>query len=101
MCIRDSDGRVTSVPAAELVPGDMVALSAGSLIPADGLVLEARDCFVNQAVLTGETFPAEKTAGPVASAAGLAERTNVVFMGANVSSGTAQALVVQTGAATA
>ncbi len=57
------DGEVQSVPAAELVPGDVVLLSAGSLVPADGVVLEAKDFFVTQAVLTGETFPVEKQPG--------------------------------------
>ena len=51
------------VPSEQVVPGDVVLLSAGSLIPADGIVLEANDFFVNQAVLTGETFPVEKTPG--------------------------------------
>jgi Mg2+-importing ATPase len=71
------------------------------LIPADGLVVEARDFFVNQAVLTGETFPVEKMPGIVPQSAGLAERTNVVFMGTNVRSGNATVLIVQTGLQTA
>lgn len=95
------DGQRLSILAAEVVPGDVVILSAGSLIPADGVVLEARDLFVNQAILTGETFPAEKTPGPVAAQAGLAERNNTVFMGTNVRSGSGRALIVQTGKATA
>jgi Mg2+-importing ATPase len=95
------DGQPRSIPAAEVVPGDVVLLSAGSLIPADGVLLEARDFYVNQAVLTGETFPVEKRAAPVAEGAGLTERTNCVFMGTNVRSGNARALVVQTGKATA
>jgi Mg2+-importing ATPase len=95
------DGQPQSIPAEEIVPGDVVLLSAGSLIPADGVVLEAKDFFVNQAVLTGETFPVEKTPGLVAAQASLAERTNCVFMGSNVSSGSAHALIAQTGAATA
>lgn len=95
------DGSQESIPAEEVVPGDVVLLSAGSLVPADGVVLEARDFFVNQAVLTGETFPVEKNPGPVAAQASLAERTNCVFMGTNVRSGSAQALIVQTGTATA
>jgi Mg2+-importing ATPase len=82
------------------VPGDIVLLSAGSLIPADGVVLEAKDFFVNQAVLTGETFPVEKEPGIVAADAGLAERGNCVFMGTSVRSGTARVLIVQTGKAT-
>ena len=95
------DGQRLSIPAEEVVPGDVVVLSAGSLIPADGVVLEARDLFVNQAILTGETFPVEKTPGPVAAQAGLAERNNTVFMGTNVRSGSGRALIVQTGKATA
>jgi Mg2+-importing ATPase len=95
------DGKTQPVPAEEVVPGDIALLSAGSLIPADGVVLEARDFFVNQAVLTGETFPVEKKAGPVDPNAALNERTNVVFMGTTVRSGTARVLVVQTGAGTA
>jgi P-type E1-E2 ATPase len=55
------DGTPQLIPAEEIVLGDIVLLSAGSLIPADGIVLEARDFFVDQAVLTGETFPVEKS----------------------------------------
>ncbi len=95
------DGKSVSIPTEEIVPGDVVLLSAGSLIPADGLVIEAKDFFVNQAVLTGETFPVEKTAGVVAENAGLPGRTNVVFMGTNVRSGSAKALIVETGLNTA
>jgi Mg2+-importing ATPase len=95
------DGRPRLVPAEDVVPGDVVLLSAGSLIPADGVVLDARDFFVNQAVLTGETFPVEKKSGPVAARAGLSERVNCVFMGTSARSGTARALIVHTGAGTA
>jgi Mg2+-importing ATPase len=94
------DGQAQAIPAEEVVPGDVVLLSAGSLVPADGIVLEARDFFVNQAVLTGETFPVEKKPGPVATQAGLVERINCVFMGTNVRSGSARALIIQTGTAT-
>ncbi|MBC7264859.1 MAG: magnesium-translocating P-type ATPase [Chloroflexi bacterium] len=95
------DGQPQVIPAEEVVPGDVVLLSAGSLVPADGVVLEARDFFVNQAVLTGETFPVEKKPGLVEARASLAERTNCVFMGTNVRSGSARVLIVQTGTATA
>jgi Mg2+-importing ATPase len=84
----------------QVVPGDVVVFSAGSLIPADGIVLDAKDFFVNQAVLTGETFPVEKKPAPVPANASLAERTNCVFMGTNAGSGTAQVLIVQTGKTT-
>jgi P-type Mg2+ transporter len=95
------DGKTVSIPTEEIVPGDVVMLSAGSLIPADGLVIEANDFFVNQAVLTGETFPVEKMPGILPENAGLADRTNVVFMGTNVRSGSAKVLIVQTGLQTA
>ena len=95
------DGKPASISTEEIVPGDVVLLSAGSLIPGDGLILEAKDFFVNQAVLTGETFPVEKKPGIVVENAGLPERTNVVFMGTNVRSGSAKVLIVQTGAQTA
>ena len=94
------DGQTRLLPSEQLVPGDVVLLSAGSLIPADGVVLEANDFFVKQAVLTGETFPTEKTPGVLAATASLAERTNSVFMGTSVGSGAARVLIVQTGRAT-
>ena len=95
------DGKQTEIPSEEIVPGDIVLLSAGSLIPADGVLLEAQDFFVNQAVLTGETFPVEKKPGVLPPDASLAARTNSVFMGTNVRSGTARALVTMTGKNTA
>ena len=93
-------GQPQMLPSEQVVPGDVVVLSAGSLIPADGIVLEANDFFVNQAVLTGETFPVEKKPATVPANASLAERTNCVFMGTSVGSGTAQVLIVQTGKTT-
>jgi Mg2+-importing ATPase len=93
-------GQPQMLPSEQVVPGDIVALSAGSLIPADGIVLEANDFFVNQAVLTGETFPVEKQPAPVPANASLAQRTTCVFMGTSVGSGTAQVLIMQTGKAT-
>ncbi|KWT73307.1 MULTISPECIES: magnesium-translocating P-type ATPase [unclassified Variovorax] len=91
------DGVELTLPSAEVVPGDVVRLRAGSLVPADALVLDANDFFVSQAVLTGETFPVEKMPGSVAPAAGLNERSNCVFMGTSVRSGTARVLVAATG----
>jgi P-type Mg2+ transporter len=93
-------GKPQMLPSEQVVPGDIVLLSAGSLIPADGIVLEANDFFINQAVLTGETFPVEKVPAIVPANASLTQRTNCVFMGTNVSSGTAQVLIVQTGKTT-
>lgn len=95
------DGKQTSIPTEAVVPGDVVMLSAGNLIPGDGVILQAKVCFVDQAALTGETFPVEKTTTIVQETAALAERTNCVFMGTSIRSGTAQALIVQTGTNTA
>ena len=94
------DGVGCTLPAHDLVRGDVVLLSAGSLIPADGRVFAAADFFVNQAVLTGETFPVEKRPGACPDNGTLAQRTNCVFLGTNVRSGTARVLITQTGAAT-
>jgi Mg2+-importing ATPase len=94
------DGQPTSLLPEEIVPGDVVLLSAGSLIPADGVVLEARDLFVSQSALTGEAFPVEKLPGTSAADATLAERNHCAFMGTSVRSGTGRVLIVETGAAT-
>jgi len=91
------DGRQQVIPSEQIVPGDVVLLSAGSLVPADGVVLESNDFFVNQAILTGETFPVEKMPGTAAARAGLAERTNCLFMGTSADSGSASMVVVRTG----
>lgn len=95
------DGKSVSIPTEQVVPGDVVLLSAGSLIPADGLVFEANDFFVNQAMLTGETFPVEKKPGIVVETASLSERTNTVFMGTSVRTGSAKVLIIETGLNTA
>ncbi|MFN8423036.1 MAG: magnesium-translocating P-type ATPase [Anaerolineae bacterium] len=95
------DGKSVRLPAANLVPGDIVLLSAGSLVPADGIVIESLDCNVDEAALTGETFPVLKGPTPVPADTPLAGRTNAVFMGTSVRSGSATVVVVATGAATA
>jgi P-type Mg2+ transporter len=94
-------GRTLAVPREQVVPGDIVTLSAGSLVAADAVLLEADDFFVTESALTGESFPVEKHPGPVAAGAGVAARTNCVFLGTNVRSGFARCLVVDTGSATA
>ncbi len=91
------DGQNLSIRTEDVVPGDLVFLSAGSLIPADGRVIEANDFFVNQAVLTGETFPVEKITGTVPENTELSQRTNVVYMGTTVRSGEAKVLIIRTG----
>jgi Mg2+-importing ATPase len=95
------DGRTQSVIPEEIVCGDVIVLSAGSLVPADAVIVEATDFFVSEAVLTGESFPVQKTPGAVDASAELGARTNCVFLGTNVRSGMARCLVVATGAATA
>lgn len=95
------DGVERTINADQIVPGDVVILSAGNLIPADGRILEANDFLVSEASMTGESFPVEKQPGIVPAAATPAQRTNVVFLGASVRSGTARVLVVETGRRTA
>ena len=93
-------GAPSLVPIDMVVPGDVVLLSAGNLIPGDGVILQSNACYVDQAALTGETFPVEKMTGTVTEDASLAERNNCVFMGTSVRSGTATVLIVQTGTKT-
>ncbi|WP_191487548.1 magnesium-translocating P-type ATPase [Pseudomonas sp. FEN] len=98
------------VPMRDLVAGDIVQLSAGDMIPADIRLIESRDLFISQAVLTGEALPVEKydTLGDVAAKSAatgtdqsnLLDLQNICFMGTNVVSGTAKAVVVATGART-
>ena len=91
------DGRPTEIPLEQTVPGDVIILSAGKLVPGDSAILECRDLFVDQAALTGETFPAEKMAGVLTPQALVSERSNSLFMGTHVVSGTAKAVIVETG----
>ncbi len=98
--IRDS--KTIDVPVTEVVQGDLALLSAGDMVPADGLVLEAQDLFVKQALLTGESYPVEKHPGVLAAdATELQDATNAVFMGTTVISGSAKMWVVKTGTGTA
>ncbi|WP_205609792.1 magnesium-translocating P-type ATPase [Noviherbaspirillum galbum] len=91
------DGSACQLPATEIVPGDVILLSAGNQIPADGVVLDATDLFVDQALLSGETWLAEKHPGVSPAHAPLASRGNCVFMGTSVRSGTGRMLAVNTG----
>ena len=95
------DGAQRVVPTSELVPGDMVMLSAGNLVPADGIVLNSRDFLVTEASLTGESFPVEKQPGVLPADTPIGRRTNAVYLGTSVRSGTATVLVVHTGERTA
>lgn len=91
------DGVAAPLPASALVPGDVVLFSAGTLVPADCVLLESTDLHVSESVLTGESFPVEKTPGAVAPDATIAARRGMLFLGTNVRSGTARAVVVATG----
>ena len=96
------DGAWMEIARRELVPGDVIRLSAGDRIPADARLIETRDLHVQQAALTGESMPAEKEAVDLSVAPRqAAEARNMVFLGTSVVSGTAVALVVATGPATA
>jgi P-type Mg2+ transporter len=91
------DGNPIDVPTEDVVPGDIVILNAGDAIPADCLILESKDLFVDEATLTGETYPVDKEAGQLPAQTSLNGRTNCLFMGTHVISGTARAVVVFTG----
>jgi len=90
------DGNSVKIPLAQIVPGDIVMLSAGTTIPGDCLLLDSDDLFLDEAALTGETFPVEKKVGLEPAETLLSHRTNVLFMGTHVVSGNAQAVVVHT-----
>jgi Mg2+-importing ATPase len=94
------DGVPRSLPVIDLVPGDVVELTAGNLVPADGRILSARDFLVSESALTGESFPVEKSEGIVAADAPLSARSNAVFLGTSVRSGMATVMIAATGRAT-
>jgi len=91
------DGSSIEIPVEEIVSGDIVILNAGEIIPGDWLVLESNDLFVDEAMLTGETFPVEKIVAVLPPDTQLSQRTNALWMGTHVVSGCATALVVRTG----
>jgi len=91
------DGGSEEISVEEIVPGDVVIFNAGDIVPGDCLLLESKDLFVDEAMLTGETFPIEKTVAVLAAETALGQRTNSLFMGTHVVSGSAQALVISTG----
>ncbi|HEX7333644.1 MAG TPA: magnesium-translocating P-type ATPase [Pyrinomonadaceae bacterium] len=94
------DGVEVNVPVEDVVPGDVCLLNAGDIIPGDAAIVESKDLFVDEAALTGESFPAEKEAGVIAADTVLMKRTNSLFMGTHVVSGSALALITLTGART-
>ena len=94
------DGTWKDIARREVVPGDLVRLSAGDMVPADARLLSARDLYVQQAALTGESLPAAKAASKE-PASTKADAANMVFLGTSVVSGTATAEVISTGGRTA
>ena len=95
------DGKPLEIPLAELVPGDVALLTAGDLVPCDGRVLEAKDFFVNQALLTGEPYPVEKAPAELPGETEILSAGNTVLLGTSVISGTARVLMCRTGQNTA
>ena len=94
------DGAEVEIPPDQLVAGDVLVLVAGDAVPADARLLDSNDLFVDESALTGESYPVEKELGDIAPDAPLAARTNAVFQGSHVVSGTARALVARTGTET-
>jgi Mg2+-importing ATPase len=91
-------GKEEEVALKMLVPGDIIHLAAGDMVPADARVLSAKDLFLNQAALTGEALPVEKKAAQAsADIQNPLELPNICFLGSNVESGSATAVVIQTG----
>ena len=88
------------LPLQDLVPGDIVLLSAGDMVPADLRLLASKDLFISQSALTGEALPLEKSAAAISPGGAPLEAGDLCFMGSNVVSGTAKALVLKTGAET-
>src|SRR5512135_211667 len=94
------DGEWRAVPRRGIVIGDVVRLNAGDVVPADARLVASRDLHVQEAILTGESVPAEKGVAAVALASPRTERSDVVYLGTSVTSGTATAIVFATGPAT-
>ena len=94
------DGVAAPVGMSQVVPGDVASLSAGDLVPGDSIVLSSNGLQLDESALTGETFPVEKGPGTSAADSALNARTNMVFMGTHVASGSGTVLVVGTGQST-
>jgi len=94
------DGAKQDIAISGLVPGDIIQLTAGDIAPADARVIAAKDFFIDQSALTGESFPVEKTADPITDKADSTKWNNYLFMGTSVTAGSATAVIVKTGGAT-
>jgi len=91
------DGKKIEIPVDAIVPGDIVILNAGDIVPGDCLLIESKDLFVDEAMLTGETYPVEKAVAVVPEETALAQRSNTLWMGTHIVSGSSNAVVVHTG----
>jgi len=96
-CVVIRDGKEAEIAIADVVPGDIVVLAAGSMIPADVRLTSAKDFYVSQSTLTGESMPVEKHGNPITGITRALELLNVCFQGSSVVSGTARGIVVRTG----
>jgi len=96
-CTVMRNGTSKEIPSEDVVPGDIIVLSAGDIIPGDSLIIESQELFVDEAAFTGETYPVEKESCVLPIDTPLAKRKNSLFMGAHVISGKATALVIKTG----
>ena len=94
------DGTESEWPVERVVPGDIIILSAGDVIPGDSLLLDSKELFIDEAAFTGETYPVEKNAGILPAGTALSKRSNSLLMGSHVNSGKARAVVIRTGAKT-
>ena len=94
------DGKLQEITSENVFPGDLVVLKSGDSVPADCLIMECKDLFVNEATLTGESYPSEKSVNSLSQENTLRQRTNSLFQGTFIVSGTATALVAGTGANT-
>jgi Mg2+-importing ATPase len=94
------DGGPKDIPVEAIVPGDIVILDAEDVVPGDCLVQESTDLFVDEAMLTGETFPVEKAGAVLSAETPLGQRTNALWMGTHVVSGSVTAPMIGLGKAT-
>ena len=94
------DRKTQDVPIEEAVPGDIIFLTAGDIIPGDSLILESQELFIDEAAFTGETYPVEKSAGILDANIPISKRSNSLFMGSHVISGRVKALIVKTAMST-
>jgi P-type Mg2+ transporter len=91
------DGKIQDILLEDIVPGDIIILNSGDSIPADCMILESKDLFVNESTLTGESYPVEKLEKILPKHIPIRERINSLFMGTFIVSGTSKALVIKTG----